>query len=166
MCLVMWGIYCFYGIWMDISCLNYIYMCNSSFAIPYIPKYFFTLLKQCFPTGKHRNPTGKQRNPVGKSGFRFLWFFWIFEFWNRKIRNFAGIRFSDTTGNGKFSGKPDLPSEIFFLALTTRPADCDATSWFRSVPVGVPRQLPSSLIPGRRRTRRRRRGSVISKIDQ
>ena len=108
MCLVMWGIYCFYGIWMDISCLNYIYMCNSSFAIPYIPKYFFTLLKQCFPTGK-------QRNPVGKSGFRFLWFFWIFEFWNQKIRNFARIRFSDTTGNGKFSGKPDLPSEFFFL---------------------------------------------------
>ena len=64
---------------MDISCLNYIYMCNSSFAIPYIPKYFITLLKQCFPTGKHRNPTGKQRNPVGKSGFRFFFEFLNFE---------------------------------------------------------------------------------------
>ena len=79
MCLVIRGIYCLYGIWMDISCLNYIYMCNSSFAIPYIPKYFITLLKQCFPTRKHRNPTGKQRNPVGKSDFRFLWIFLNFE---------------------------------------------------------------------------------------
>ena len=32
------------------------------------------------------------------------------------MRNYTEIRFSDTTGNGKFSGKPDLPSEIFFLA--------------------------------------------------
>ena len=31
------------------------------------------------------------------------------------MRNHTKIRFSDITGNGKFSGKPDLPSEIFFL---------------------------------------------------
>ena len=31
------------------------------------------------------------------------------------MRNHTEIRFSDTTGNGKFSGKPDLPFEIFFL---------------------------------------------------
>ena len=30
------------------------------------------------------------------------------------MRNITEIRFSDTTGNGKFSGKPDLPVEIFF----------------------------------------------------
>ena len=34
------------------------------------------------------------------------------------MRNITEIRFSDTTGNGKFSGKPDLPSEIFFLGTT------------------------------------------------
>jgi hypothetical protein len=32
------------------------------------------------------------------------------------MRNITEIHFSDTTGNGKFSGKPDLPVEIFFLA--------------------------------------------------
>ena len=31
------------------------------------------------------------------------------------MRNITEIHFSDTTGNGKFSGKPDLPVEIFFL---------------------------------------------------
>ena len=35
------------------------------------------------------------------------------------MRNYTEIRFSYTTGNGKFPGKPDLPSEIFFLAHTT-----------------------------------------------
>ena len=31
------------------------------------------------------------------------------------MRNITEIHFSNTTGNGKFSGKPDLPVEIFFL---------------------------------------------------
>ena len=35
------------------------------------------------------------------------------------MRNIAEIHFSDTTGNGKFSGKPDLPVEIFFLGRET-----------------------------------------------
>jgi hypothetical protein len=41
------------------------------------------------------------------------------------MRNITEIHFSDTTGNGKFSGKPDLPVEIFSLgrgaATTSRP---------------------------------------------
>ena len=37
------------------------------------------------------------------------------------MRNYTEIRFSDTTGNGKFSGKPDLPVEIFFLDAHTVP---------------------------------------------
>ena len=37
------------------------------------------------------------------------------------MRNYTEIRFSDTTGNGKFSGKPDLPSEIFFLGARCNP---------------------------------------------
>ena len=41
------------------------------------------------------------------------------------MRNHTEIRFSDTTGNGKFSGKPDLPFEIFFLV----PRSPAATAW-------------------------------------
>ena len=37
------------------------------------------------------------------------------------MRNHTEIRFSDITGNGKFSGKPDLPFEIFFLAHRSPP---------------------------------------------
>ena len=35
------------------------------------------------------------------------------------MRNITEIHFSDTTGNGKFSGKPDLPVEIFFLGASS-----------------------------------------------
>ena len=37
------------------------------------------------------------------------------------MRNITEIHFSDTTGNGKFSGKPDLPVEIFFLVSDSCP---------------------------------------------
>ena len=44
------------------------------------------------------------------------------------MRNHTEIRFSDTTGNGKFSGKPDLPFEIFSLARPAASAPVDAAA--------------------------------------
>ena len=54
---------------MDISCLNYIYMCNSSFAIPYIPKYFFYIAKTMFsdwkaPKSDRKATKSGRKNPV------------------------------------------------------------------------------------------------------
>ena len=90
------------------------------------------------------------------------------------MRNYTEIRFSYTTGNGKFPGKPDLPSEIFFLAHATprhgrhlwvvsflpslggRPAATSALSTRVSGPPGTPlsrRQILQLLEMGMGRLR-------------
>jgi len=58
------------------------------------------------------------------------------------MRNITEIHFSDTTGNGKFSGKPDLPVEIFFLACGSArpphamPRTAPARGWLQESDVG------------------------------
>ena len=109
---------------MDISCLNYIYMCNSSFAIPYIPKYFFTLLKQSFPSEKHRNPTGKQRNLVGKSGFRFYDFFEFLNFETEKSKIGPENTFRVAPETKFFPKNQIFRPEIFSLSVALYPFRC------------------------------------------
>ena len=54
------------------------------------------------------------------------------------MRNYTEIRFSDTTGNGKFSGKLDLPSEFFFLGPDSIPVPAGSPAPLYSLPTSLP----------------------------